>query len=132
METLREIAQWLGDCPLLPPLQADRLEADAPCGALFSQGIQCLWRKADVQGGWRGRFRLVCELRIRTLSDDNAQVWEQSERWLAVQDWVLAHPARLLGDNPVCLLEKGRLLQENGDGTAVYTAVLTVEYTRNG
>lgn len=131
MEQLEALRQWLAGCPELgeEALQVDELGKTAPCAALCPEGITELWRREDILGGWKARYRLRIKLLARVLRAAGTDGTAQAQSWLDVQTWVRENPAPALGDDQQTRLEKGKLKSADGDGTAVYEAVLTVEYT---
>lgn len=134
MEQLELLRQWLQSCPVLEgiPVLVDDLGKLPVCASLRPVGITQLWEKKDIAGGIRRRYRLGLRVALRLPRAAGSDGMEAAARWLALQCWVPEHPAPALGQEQVSRMEQGKLAAAKGDGTAVYEAVLTVEYTRNG
>lgn len=132
MEELEILIQWLKQCDVLAavPIGVDHLDKMPPAAAVYPKGLTVLWRKEDVLGRWQEKYRLRCMVSVRFAKSGDG--YDAAQSWLELQKWVQLHPAPLLGEAQVSRMEKGKLAQENGDGTAVYQAVLTVEYTKAG
>ena len=132
MDELEILINWLKQCDMLAevPIGVDHLDKAAPAAAVHPQGVTVLWRKENVLGAWQARYSLRCMVSVRLTKsgDGHDAAWGLLE----LQEWVQQNPAPLLGEAQVSRMEKGRLAKENGDGTAVYQAVLTVEYTKAG
>lgn len=132
MDELEILIQWLKQCDVLAavPIGVDYLDKIPPAASVYPQGMTVLWRKEDVLGRWQARYRLRCTVSVRVAK--SADGYDAARAWLELQKWVQLHPAPALGEEQISHMEQGRLAKENGDGTAVYRAVLTVEYTKAG
>lgn len=132
MDELEILINWLKQCDVLAavPIGVDYLDKTPPAAAVHPQGVTVLWRKEDVLGQWQARYSLRCMVSVRLTKSGDGH--DAARAWLELQKWVQLHPAPLLGEAQVSRLEKGKLAKENGDGTAVYQAVLIVEYTKAG
>ena len=131
MTELEQLKAWLEGCALFRclPIRLDALGKAPKCAALRSEGITEVWRREDILGTWLSRYRLKCKLQARLFYPANTDGGENAKAWLDLQQWVQSHPAPALGEEQRTKLENGRLSASAGDGTAVYEATLTVEYT---
>ena len=132
MDELEILINWLKQCDVLAevPIGVDYLDKTAPAAAVHPQGLTVLRRKENVLGAWQVRYSLRCTVSVSLIKSGDGG--DAARSWLELQKWVQQNPAPLLGETQVSRLEKGRLAKENGDGTAVYQAVLTVEYAKVG
>ena len=132
MDELEVLIDWLKQCDILEEVAfgVDHLEKTAPAAAVYPQGITVLWRKENVLGQWHARYSLRCMVSVRLTKSGDGR--DAAGAWLKLQQWVQQHPAPSFGEAQISRLEKGKLVKENGDGTAIYEAVLTVEYTKAG
>lgn len=133
MKEMEELRQWLAGCAPLQgmPVRLEELGKNAPCAALRGEGMRELRRREDITGRAQVRYALSCRLAARFFRSPGDEGSGETNRWLEVQKWVQAHGPPAFGEEQTARLEKGRLAEAAGDGTVVYEAALTVEYTKS-
>ena len=130
---LEMVKTWLQTYPGWEGIQLDYVDPVPGNSGLYPRGITELASREDVLGNKTVHYR--CEFLLRkaaTADEDNARWLLEFQQWVARQDAMGLVPQ--FGDDPkrqhVRAFE-GRLDSHKQVGSALYTAQLTVEFTKH-
>ncbi len=129
---LETVKTWLQTYPGWEGIQLDYVDALPGNSGLYPRGITELSSREDVLGNKTVRYRCTFLLRkTAAAGEDNARWLLDFQQWVALQDAMGLSPQ--FGDEPkrqrIRALE-GRLDSHTQVGSAMYTAQLTVEFTK--
>lgn len=129
---LEIVVNWLQTYPGWEGIQVDYLDAVPGNSGLYPRGITEIFSREDVLGNKTVRYRCAFLLRkAAAAGEDNGQWLLDFQQWVAVQNAMGLTPK--FGDEPKTETIRafdGRLDSHAQVGSALYTAQLTVEFTK--
>lgn len=130
MDYLEKLRLWVMSAPMLAGFAAT-VDALPPREGVSVEpkGRTLLWQKTDVLGNVRRRWREVFRIRVRRNAASGMDNGEAAAVWRQFALWAGENPPPALGGDFTSYLESAALHSADGNGTAVYTAGLTLEYT---
>lgn len=127
MEELEIVKNWVLAFPLWKgrPLAVDATPVQPESGGLFPLGMETLWRRENVVGTVRCRYRRRFLLRCQAGRGEAAAGW-----LMDFAAWVSKTPAPELGENPQVYTQGGKLAQAAPGKPATYEIKIIIEYEK--